>query len=258
MKGVKSFFQKHWLIMVIVVAFLVPWLLEGCTTVDTNMPKPAPQELKITVESATDSKVAVEDLDKPETVKKVMSVPNPEIEFSVFSKYDEKTKSVYVSLTEISRYQARDLWFDFKKIEMLKPDKVVLFMCNPGGDAFNGFSLSDQINALQKSGIHFYAEAYGILASAAIPVFLTSEKRAASINTIFLIHPATLFKFFSAETLKDIESQKVMLEMMREKYANIVSSNSILTTDEVKAMMEKDSWFTAQQAKEWKMIDEIR
>lgn len=40
-------------------------------------------------------------------------------------------------------------------------------------------------------------------------------------------------------------------------YADIVSSHCNLSSEEIIDMMQEDTWFTANQAKEWGMVDEI-
>jgi len=197
-------------------------------------------------------------LDPPkEEISKTMEVANPYLQFSDYCKVHNDT--VYISLTSINSYQAEYLWSDFTLIRSEGFANVVIYLNNPGGDAFAGTCLTDQLRILRESGVLITMEAYGIVASAAIPVFMMAHKRIASKNTIFLIHPASLTKWgFFTETLKDLESQSKMIKMLRERYVNVIVDHSSLSAEAVTKMMGKDTWFGAEQAKEWGMVDELR
>lgn len=202
--------------------------------------------------SAEDKEDVTED-----KISKTMTVENPYLQFSGYCKIYNDT--IYIALTSISSYQAEYLWSDFTLIRQEGFRKVVIYLNNPGGDAFAGTCLTDQIRMLKEAGVLVRMEAYGIVASAAIPVFVSANERIASRNTIFLIHPASLTKWgFFTETLKDLESQSQMIKMLRIRYAKTVAEHSKLTVDEVVEMMSKDTWFSAEQAMEWGMIDELR
>lgn len=231
--------------------FVVAWLAcQGCTPVHISKPIITPQEIKIkvdggTIEKSTETKIS-----------KSMEVINPDLQFSMFTKIYEGT--AYIALTSVHSWAAESMWSDFKLLRMKSIKRVIMYLNNPGGSAFDGFGITDSIRLLKNDGIEVIGEASGLLASAAIPVFLSCNKRIASKHTLFLIHPSAVNKFFAREEERDIESQAEMFRLSREKYTEIIKSHSKLSTEEITAMLKRDSWFDAEKALAWGMVDEIK
>jgi ATP-dependent protease ClpP protease subunit len=190
-------------------------------------------------------------------VNKSMEVRNPALQLS------ESCKVLgdigYVTIKSISSWTTQELYNDIKVLKSMGIKKVWIYMNSGGGSAMDGLAISDVIRIAKNDGMEITVDAYGIVASAAIPIFLSASKRIASEKTIFMMHPAALFKagYFS-ETLKDLDSQREVLVILRDFYASIVVDNSNLKKEEVLAMMDKDTWFLTPQAKEWGMVDEIK
>ena len=190
-------------------------------------------------------------------VHKSMEVVNPILELSSACKVLVDTG--YFTIKGISQYTTQELCSDLKVLKSMDIKKVWIYMNSGGGSAMDGLAVSDLIRIAKNDDVEITIDAYGIVASAAIPIFLSASKRIASKNTIFMMHPAAVWKWgMFSETMKDLDSQMTMLLMLRNLYANIVVDNSNRTKDEVLAMMEKDTWFLAPQAQEWGMIDEIK
>jgi ATP-dependent protease ClpP protease subunit len=190
--------------------------------------------------------------------KKSMEVRNPDMQLS--DSCGVLGDTAYITLSgSISAYRARDIWCDFKVIRHMGLKKAVIYMDNPGGAAFQGMGITDAIRTLVEDGIEVTMEGSGLIASAAIPVYLAASKRVASKNTIFLIHPAAIIKWgIFSETLKDLQSQTHMMTLLQEMYAEAVASRTNLSVEKVHDMMTKDSWFTADKAQEMGFVDEIR
>lgn len=232
----------------LVLLFVV--LFAGCVTAPIQGP-PQSVDVKLKIEGVDSVRVAPEG----SPVQRVMEVGNPALQFSNMTKLHGDT--AYITLMDVGPYEAKALWGDMKLIELLGIKKVHIYMNNPGGSAFSGFDMSDRIRILKGKNVHVEIHGSGIIASAAIPMFVSAHKRVVPKNTIFLIHPATLHKWLASETLKDLDSQREMLNLLRQRYAGIVSDNSNLTGEQVLEMMGKDTWFGADEAKEWGLADEI-
>jgi len=188
-------------------------------------------------------------------IRKVMNVVNPELEFSYNCK-------IYIDIAymivDISSWNAKDFWKDIKLIQKKNIKKLVIYLNCYGGNAAQGMSITDELEIAKESGIKIIIEARGVVYSAAIPVLVMGDHRICSKRTTFLIHPASLMKWgFFTETLKDLLSQAEMIKIQRSHYADVVSSRTNLTKEEVFEMMSKDTWFTAQKALEWGFVDAI-
>jgi len=227
-------------------------LMMGCAA----SPKPQPINLSVIV---PDGNATVES-SAVETISKSMSIENDRLEFKV-CKVLENT--AYMSIKDIGGWgkSGDDLWFDFQLIRKRGIKKLEIYLLSGGGSSYDGLSMSDELRLLKEDGVFVEIHGRGLIASAAIPIFLSASKggRISSNNTTFLIHPASLFKggYFS-ETLKDLQSQAKMIDMLNNQYVSIVVKNSKVSEGEVRKMIEKDTWITAEQAMEYGFVDEIR
>lgn len=240
-------------IFCLIASFL---LLFGCITIPTKSPvepNAVIHEVKLKIEGVDNVNVSTEE----NQIIRSMEINNEEPSLSHYCKI--KDNIAYVQITSVGSYTTDSLWVDFKVLELRNVKELIVYMNNPGGSSFDGAGIYDQLRLLKEKGIHITTEGYGFVASAAIPIFLIGDKRIASKNMTFLIHPGALFKWgMFTETLKDLQSQTRMMEMARDRYATVVAKHSSLSKDKVLKMMEEDTWFDAEQAKEWGMIDEIR
>jgi len=210
-----------------------------------------PPEIKITVTTDQDKK------DSKDKIHKSMEIHNPDLELSRFCKI--KDDKAYFTITSISSWGAESLWSDLKLLEIMNIKDVVVYLNNPGGEAWQGLSISDEIRIAQEKGFKFTMNGRGVIMSAAVPVFVSGDKRIISKNIIFLIHPASLFKWgMFSEGLKELKSQAKMLELLENRYADIVASRTKLSKEKIIEMNRVDTWFTAEDALKWGFADEVK
>ena len=219
-----------------------------------NRNLPPQQELLIKVESVMDSKVEVD----PDQIVKGMEVPNTNgnLQLSFIS---EKNKKAFVAIyAGLSVSDVKRFWNDMIWIENnTKIRDVELFINSPGGDAFAGLALSDQIARARARGFTIVAHASGIIASAAVPVFAACNVRKAAAGTIFMVHEAALWKWPGRETASDIRSQNELMTLLQGRYLKKLADNSKLSLDEWKALEKETTWFSADKALEWGLVDSI-
>lgn len=186
-------------------------------------------------------------------ITQTMEVQNPELELSHYTKIQDD--QAYMTL---SMAMGDSLWSDLKLLNHMGITKLIIYLNSPGGAAFQGIGIADELRISSLNGLHIVIEARGIIASAAIPIFLMADKRVASKNTIFMIHPASLFKWGAfVEGLKELKSQQAMIEILDNAYAKLVASRSDLSKEKVLEMLEDTHWFTAEEAKKMGFVDEI-
>lgn len=231
-------------------------ILFGLCSCTTAVKQPIEQfpPTKVIIEVKTDKSVAVSK-DK-DAVSKVMDVQNEEMELSNNCRLFGKT--AYITITSISSYGSEDMWNDLTLLHNKGIKDIIVYLNSPGGQAFQGMAFADELR-IAKKDFNITMVGRGLIASAAVPVFLTGDHRIVSKNTIFLIHPAKLWKWgFFTEGLRELDSQRNMIHLLQNKYAEIVSKNSKLSKKRVLEMMKEDTWFTADKAKEYGFVDEIR
>jgi ATP-dependent protease ClpP protease subunit len=253
-KGGYIMFKK----ILLVTVFLIP--LFGCASL--NGGAPPPQEIIVKVQAVDPVNVQVTDgnangKDNGSQIQKSMTIPNQEGALSniSFIAKDEAFIKIFSSLTvgDVTR-----LWND---ISVLKKStdirKINLFINSPGGDAFSGLALADQIERAQRDGFQITAHASGIIASAAVPVFVVANTRLAAPGTIFMVHETSIWKWPGRETASDIRSQNKLMDLIRDRYIGKLAKYSKLSEKEWRELEHKTTWFSVEKAKHWGIVDKI-
>ena len=129
-----------------------------------------------------------------------------------------KIYSTLTSLDDVSLQN--DLWI----IETMPQVKNIrVYLNSAGGIAYTGFSLADLfIRAQKKYNVEVYAS--GVVASAAVIVFASIEKRYAGQSTSFLVHelrfqPSSTEKY--SFTPSELERFDRLFEMLTNTYLDI-------------------------------------
>jgi len=190
-------------------------------------------------------------------VTRSMAVPNQEGHLSELS-FISKDKAFVKIFSELSVSDVTRLWNDIVVLELNSSIRDVnLFINSPGGDAFSGLALADQIERAQRKGFRITAHASGIVASAAVPVFAVCKVRLAAPGTIFMIHEAELWKWPGRETASDISSQNELMSLLRDRYIDKLATNSKLAKEKWIQLEDKTTWFSVEKAQEWGLVDKI-
>lgn len=240
----------------IIVLFALGIFLVSCASMPTNRPPPQPQEIIVKVQAADPTKVTVQK-QPPERVNKSMEIPNPEGRLSQLS-FIAKDKAFVKIFSGLSVADVTRLWNDFVYLENNTTIRDVnLFINSPGGDAFSGLALADQIERARRKGFKITAHASGIIASAAVPVFAVCDVRLAAPGTIFMVHEAALWKWPGRETASDIQSQNDLMHLLRDRYISKLVDNSKLNRKKWQELEKKTTWFSADKALDWGLVDSI-
>lgn len=229
-------------------------LIGGCVTSTPVLPPP-PQEVKITVQSATDAKVSV---DKPEgKINRTMEVPNedPTWPNNVMLVGDtlHYTLWAYIDTSDPLTFYKTIIVAKHRNI-----NKVHLYINSGGGSAFAGLGFADSMLKAISDGFTITTEANGLVASAAVPIFAVGQKRTATRGTMFMVHEGKLFKLFSEESRSDLQSQKKMMDLIEDQYNSIIANHSKLTIEDIKQKCAATTWFTAEEAQKWGLVDELK
>ena len=208
------------------------------------------------VQAADPTKVTVQE-QTPARVNRSMEIPNPEGALSQLS-FIAKDKAFVKIFSGLSVADVTRLWNDLVYLENNTAIRDVnLFINSPGGDAFSGLALADQIERARRKGFKITAHASGIIASAAVPVFAVCDVRLAAPGTIFMVHEAALWKWPGRETASDIRSQNELMYLLRGRYIGKLVDNSNLDKDKWEELEKKTTWFSADKALNWGLVDSI-
>lgn len=237
--------MKKILMLSVLILFLI-----SCAGISPE-PNPVIHEVKLRIEGVNSVKVS------EDGIVRTMEVSNEAGTLSGmgFIAGDEAYFKLFSSLTvgDVS-----NLWNDFcilRKTTDIR--KINLFINSPGGDAFSGLALADQIERAKREGFRITAYASGIVASAAVPVFAVCDERLAAPGTIFMVHETSIWKWPGRETASDIRSQGRLMDMIRDRYLEKLATNSNLSVVEWGKMEGDTTWFSVKQAKAWGLVDKI-
>jgi ATP-dependent Clp protease protease subunit len=241
----------RWILFAVFGLFLI-----SCATMPTNGSH-QPQEVVVKVQAADPTNVKVSHNDNAERINKSMEVPNQEGHLSQLS-FISKDKAFVKIFSGLSVSDVTRLWNDLCVLENnTKIRDVNLFINSPGGDAFSGLALADQIERARRKGFRITAHASGIIASAAVPVFAVCNQRYAAPGTIFMVHEAALWKWPGRETASDIRSQNELMSLLRERYISKLTANTKLDKGKWEELEKKTTWFSVEKALDWGLVDKI-
>ena len=189
-------------------------------------------------------------------IQRTMEVPNEagQLSSGTFIFNNVAYMKIYSVITSVD---AAQLWSDFKILESRGIKNVIAYMSSGGGDAFSGLNMADQIEMAERTGINVECHASGIIASAMVPVFAVCSRRFAAPGTIFMVHEASMFKFFTNESKSDIASQNKLMELLTDRYMDKLTRHSKLTQKEWTKYERDTTWFCADQAQKWGLVDKI-
>lgn len=248
----RTLYPTGWLRLFILGVILV--FLAGCASMIPKLQLP-PQEINLNIR-AVDAVKVEEEVEK-DHIAKSMVIPNEEGALSNLS-FLCKNMAYIKIWGGLTVYDAQNLWNDIVILtEKHGVTEIHLFINSPGGDAFAGLALADEIQRAHNRGCKLIAHASGIVASAAVPVFAMCSERIASQDTVFMVHEAALWKYLAQEKVKDLKAQVKMMEILQKKYIGKLVQRSNLSFEEWAEKESKISYFTAQEAKEWGLVDKI-
>lgn len=232
----------------IFMVLLMTVFAAGCVTANVNPTKSKLQthEIVVRVEAVDPTKVSVTD----------DTHDNADSSYSSLTTVMDDT--AYTTIwAGISTIDVVNLYKDINLMKKYGIKTMRLFVSSGGGGAFAGLALADQIMRAKSLEINVIAYASGIVASAAVPIFVVADERVASSGTIFMVHQASLWKWPGMETHSSIIAQGRMLAKLQKRYLTYMVDNSNITYDEWKEMETRTTWFDSAEAMEFGIVDRI-
>jgi ATP-dependent Clp protease, protease subunit len=139
-------------------------------------------------------------------------------------------------------------------LESEDPDKdISIYINSPGGSIYSGLAIYDTMNFV-KPDIATMCVGVAMSMGSLLLAGGTKGKRAVLPNSRVLIHqPSAGFEGQST----DIEIHAREILKVRERIDEIYAAHTGRSQDEVRADMERDRFFNAQQALEYGLIDRV-
>lgn len=146
----------------------------------------------------------------------------------------------------------RKLWY----LDHQAPGKPILFVINsPGGSVDSGFAIWDQIKLLQSPVITLVT---GLAASMGSLLSLVSGKgkRLATPNSRIMIHQPLIGGVIRGQAT-DLEIQAREMLKTRAQIVDIYVDATGKDRKAIEKAIDRDNWMTAEEAKEFGLIDKI-
>ena len=154
---------------------------------------------------------------------------------------------------EIDEESVTELIQKIRYYNTLSSEPITLYINSGGGSAYDGFAL---IDCIKRSESPIAAVAEGAIMSMAVAVFAACDIRISGKYTQFMVH--NLSAVFGHMTYKDIKVQQKHLQCVTNQYCEILADSSNLTKEQwYTKLYEKDSYFTADEALEFGLVQEI-
>jgi ATP-dependent Clp protease, protease subunit len=149
-------------------------------------------------------------------------------------------------------------WLDMQYLLKKTEIRTIHYYINSGGGSvFAGLGLADLIERAKQQGFTIIGYGTGIIASATVPIFAVCSERIAMPGTLFMVHQAKMFKFLAEENADDIRAQNELMIIIRDRYVEKLAANTNISREKWVEMEQRTTWFTAEQAKEFGLVDRI-
>ena len=137
-------------------------------------------------------------------------------------------------------------------LKAIPEDHAITVRINsPGGSVFDGYAI---FNALKSRAANVTTRIEGLAASMASIIALAGSKVTAAANSIVMIHNPLGGVMGEAEEMRKMAD---VLDKLTSQLAGIYAAKTGLSEADVRAAMDAETWFTAAEAKEWGLVDEV-
>ncbi len=187
------------------------------------------------------------------TEKAVKEIKNKK--FWAFKAKDDKTGELTL-YGEISNYS---WWGDEVTPKQFKEDLDALgdieilnvFISSPGGDVFAGQAIYSMLKR-HKAQVNVYID--GIAASIASLIAMAGDTVIMPTNAMMMVHNPWTIAVGNADEFRKIAED---MDKIRDSMVVAYESRSALTTEEIKELLDAETWLSAEDCKEYGFCDEI-
>jgi len=138
-----------------------------------------------------------------------------------------------------------------KELSAIKAGQIDLHINSPGGAVFDGITI---YNLLRQHPANVTTYIDGIAASIASVIALAGDKIVMAENALYMIHnPSGMVM----GTAKDMRTFADTLDKVGGSMVTAYTGKTGKDADTIKALLDAETWFTADEAKEMGFVDEI-
>ena len=138
-----------------------------------------------------------------------------------------------------------------KELSAIKASQIDLHINSPGGDVFDGITIYNLIKQ-HPANVTTYID--GLAASIASVIALSGDKIYMAENALMMIHNP--YGCICGDSL-DMRDMADRLDKVRDSIAKAYISKTGKTQEEINALMDDETWMSADEAIELGFIDEV-
>ena len=138
-----------------------------------------------------------------------------------------------------------------EQLNNLEGKDLTVRINSPGGDVFDGVAIYNQLNAYTG---HVHVIIDGIAASAASIIAMAGDTVSMAQTSQLMIHDAWTMAMGNEQAMREIAD---VLEKIDDQIAGVYSIRSGRRKSTWREMMNKDTYFTPEEAIEAKLVDEV-
>jgi ATP-dependent Clp endopeptidase proteolytic subunit ClpP len=168
------------------------------------------------------------------------------------SKTDGNNSSAEISIyDEIGFFgiNAKDFITDLKSVGDV--ETITLRIHSPGGEILDGYAI---FNALMRHPARIETHIDGLCASMATVIAMAGDEISMAENALFMIHNPWGGTFGEAEEMRKMAD---LLDTMKSQILSAYEAKTGKSREELSAMMDEETWLTANEAAEHGFIDTI-
>ena len=125
-------------------------------------------------------------------------------------------------------------------------NNLVIHVNSPGGDTFDGIAIYNRLMDYKKEhGARIKVTVDGWAASAASLIPLAADETVMGTGAMMMIHEASSIAWGSKRDMRKVAD---LLEKVEEGLIDIYMTKSNRTRDEIRTMVDDETWFSAQEA----------
>lgn len=143
---------------------------------------------------------------------------------------------------------AKDFITDLKAISA---KDITLFINSPGGSVFDGLAI---YNAIRQHPANVTVKVMGVAASAASFIAMAGDKIVMPENAFLMVHNPMGGVFGNAQEMRDWADT---LDKIAASLIGIYVSRTGKSEDEIKSLLDAETWLTASEAVEMGFADEV-
>jgi ATP-dependent Clp protease, protease subunit len=156
---------------------------------------------------------------------------------------------------QIDDASANDVMAQLITLESIDPDRDILMYINsPGGSMTSMMAIYDTMQYIQPD-IQTFCLGQAASAAAVLLAAGTKGKRMALPNSRILIHQPAVESGYGQSSDLEIQAREIL--RMRTAMERVIAMHTGKDEDQVRRDVERDKFFTAEEAKEYGLVDEV-